>query len=136
MAQENLNTSFPNSGLGDALRNAFIKVQNMFTDLYSNVVFKVTGKDLSTNDFTNALKAKLDGIENFADVNVQSDWLQDDITADDYIKNKPLISANIADGFTIAETTFVDQEFTIITAQWYVNGQLNILPFQFPNLSF
>jgi hypothetical protein len=136
MAQENLNTSFPNSGLGDALRNAFIKVQNMFTDLYSNVVFKVTGKDLSTNDFTNALKAKLDGIENFADVNVQSDWLQDDPTAEDYIKNRPVISSNIADGFILADTILINQEFFVSSAQWYVNGQLNILPFQFPNLSF
>lgn len=89
MAQENLNTSFPNDGLGDKLRNAFIKVQNMFTDLYANVVFKVTGKDLSANDFTDELKTKLDGIEEFAEVNVQSDWNQADNTSDDYIKNKP-----------------------------------------------
>ena len=89
MAQENLNTSFPNDGLGDKLRNAFIKVQNMFTDLYANVVFKVTGKDLSANDFTDELKDKLDNIQEFAEANVQSDWLQGDEDADDYIKNKP-----------------------------------------------
>lgn len=71
MAQENLNTSSPNDGLGDFLRSAFIKVQNMFTELYSDKVDKVTGKYLSTNDFTAVLKSKLDNIEPFAEVNVQ-----------------------------------------------------------------
>lgn len=136
MAQENFNVSLPNDGLGDALRDAFIKQQSMNTELYTTKVDKVVGKDLSTNDFTNALKSKLDGIENFADVNVQSDWLQTDDTADDYIKNKPNFSGLVPDGFTLAETTLVDQEFTINAAQWYVNGQLNILPFSFPALSF
>lgn len=47
------------------------------------------GKGLSTNDFTDTLKNKLDGIESGAEVNVQSNWTQTDTTADDYIKNKP-----------------------------------------------
>lgn len=34
---------------------------------------------------------KLENIEEFAEVNVQSDWNQTDTTADDYIKNKPTI---------------------------------------------
>jgi hypothetical protein len=34
-------------------------------------------------------KAKLDGVEDGAQANVQSDWEQDDATADDFIKNKP-----------------------------------------------
>ena len=50
-----------------------------------------SGKGLSTNDFTNTLKSKLDGIEAGAEVNVQPDWEQDDTSADDYIKNKPTI---------------------------------------------
>ena len=54
-------------------------------------VDKVTGKGLSQNDFTNALKSKLDGIESGAEVNVQADWNQTDVNADDYIKNKPEI---------------------------------------------
>ena len=136
MAQENFNVSLPNDGLGDALRDAFIKQQSMNTELYTTKVDKVSGKDLSTNDFTNALKSKLENIENFADVNVQADWLQTDDTADDYIKNKPTLAGLVPDGFTLAETTLVDQEFTINAAQWYVNGQLNILPFSFPALSF
>lgn len=54
-------------------------------------VDKVTGKGLSENDYTNADKVKLDGIETGAEANVQVDWSQSDSTADDYIKNKPTI---------------------------------------------
>lgn len=43
------------------------------------------------NNFTPTLKNKLNGIESGAEVNVQSDWSQSDSTADDYIKNKPII---------------------------------------------
>lgn len=53
-------------------------------------VDKVVGKGLSTNDFTNTLKDKLDGIAAGAEVNVQSDWDQSDNTKDDFIKNKPM----------------------------------------------
>jgi len=91
MAQENLNTSTPNDGLGDFLRSAFIKVQNMFTELYSTKVDKVAGKDLSKNDFTDVLKTKLDNVEAFAQVNIQSDFAQIDNTKKDFIKNKPTI---------------------------------------------
>lgn len=52
-------------------------------------VDKVDGKGLSTNDFTDGLKSKLDGIAFGAEVNVQSDWNQTNSNADDYIKNKP-----------------------------------------------
>lgn len=52
-----------------------------------------TGKGLSENDFTDAEKTKLSGIESGAEVNVQADWEQSDDTADDYIKNKPTIPA-------------------------------------------
>lgn len=59
----------------------------------STKVDKVTGKGLSENDYTNADKTKLDGIDAGAEANVQSDWAQTDDTADDYIKNKPVIPA-------------------------------------------
>lgn len=52
-------------------------------------VDKVAGKGLSTNDFTNTLKDKLDGIASGAEVNVQIDWNQTDSTKDDFLKNKP-----------------------------------------------
>lgn len=91
----------------------------------STKVDKVTGKGLSTNDFTNAEKTKLDGIESGAEANVQADWTQTDTTADDYIKNKPTIpspvtvdqtysaaSANAQSGVAVAQaiSTKVDKE--------------------------
>jgi hypothetical protein len=91
MAQENFNVSEPNDGLGDKLRVAFIKVQSNFTDLFTNKVDKEAGKGLSTNDYTTTEKNKLANIEDFAEVNVQADFLQNDNTADDFIKNKPTI---------------------------------------------
>lgn len=45
------------------------------------------------NNFTDAEKTKLAGIEDGAEVNVQANWTQSDSTADDYIKNKPGIPA-------------------------------------------
>ncbi len=54
-------------------------------------VDKVTGKDLSTNDYTTTEKTKLAGVADGAEVNVQADWNQVTNTADDYIKNKPTI---------------------------------------------
>lgn len=52
-------------------------------------VDKEEGKGLSSNDFTDADVEKLDGIEDGAEANVQSDWDEADNTKDDYIKNKP-----------------------------------------------
>ena len=42
-------------------------------------------------------QGKLDGIEAFAQLNVQSDWDQTDSGADDYIKNKPTIPTDLSD---------------------------------------
>lgn len=58
-------------------------------------------KDGTTNKvFTATEKTKLSGIETGAEVNVQSDWNQSNSTADDYIKNKPVIPEN--DDFTLS----------------------------------
>lgn len=57
----------------------------------SGKVDKVTGKGLSTNDYTTTEKNKLAGIAAGAEVNVQSDWNQTNTSADDYIKNKPTL---------------------------------------------
>jgi hypothetical protein len=91
MAQENFNVSQPNDGLGDKLRAAFIKVQSNFTDLFNEKVDKEVGKGLSANDYTTTEKNKLANIEDFAELNVQADFLQNDNTQDDFIKNKPAI---------------------------------------------
>lgn len=71
----------------------------------STKVDKVTGKGLSTNDFTNADKTKLDGIESGAEANVQANWTQTDTTADDYIKNKPTIPAPVTVDQTYSATS-------------------------------
>lgn len=52
-------------------------------------VDKVSGKGLSTNDYTTAEKNKLSGIASGAEVNVQSDWNVTDTGSDSFIKNKP-----------------------------------------------
>ena len=63
-----------------------------------NKVDKVSGKTLSTNDFTDALKNKLDGISSNAEVNIQSDWNETNSSSDAFIKNKPsLFSGNYND---------------------------------------
>ena len=74
------------------LSNYYTKSQT--DSLLADKVDKVSGKQLSTEDFTSALKTKLDGIASGAEVNVQSDWSQSDNTADDFIKNKP---TNVSD---------------------------------------
>ncbi len=57
--------------------------------LLDDKVDKESGKGLSSNDFTNAYKTKLDEIETSAQRNVQSDWEELDINSDAFIKNKP-----------------------------------------------
>ena len=52
-------------------------------------VDKITGKQLSENDFTNALISKLNAIEAEAEVNVQANYTMNDSTDDSYIQNKP-----------------------------------------------
>ena len=66
----------------NALLYIFTKIKNTF-------VAKVEGKDLSTNDLTDELKAKLDGIQAGAEANVQADWSATE--GDSAILNKPSI---------------------------------------------
>ena len=91
MSRIPIDISTPNDGLGDPLRTAFNSVNLMFTELYGSVVFKEPGKGLSTNDFTTAEQTKLSGIAAGAEVNVQSDLLQDDDLQDDFVKNKDAV---------------------------------------------
>lgn len=62
-------------------------------------VDKITGKGLSTEDYTSAEKTKLSGIAAGAEVNVQADWNEASNLSDAYIKNKPTIPsiANLFD---------------------------------------
>ncbi len=63
----------------------------------STKVDKVSGKGLSTNDFTDALETKLNGIAAGAEVNVQSDWNETNTSSDAFIKNKPTIPTKTSD---------------------------------------
>jgi hypothetical protein len=118
MAQENFNVSFPNDGLGDSVRNAFIKQQAMNTELYESKVDKITGQGLSENNFTNLEQVKLSGIEEGAQVNVQADWNQTDDQADDFIRNKPEINST----FTIQTSSFT----AVNLVAYSTNGALTI----------
>lgn len=70
----------------------------------SNKVDKVEGKGLSTNDFTNELKTKLDGIAEGAEVNVQANWTENDTASDSYIQNKPTLGTAAAKGVSTGIT--------------------------------
>lgn len=52
-------------------------------------VTAVSGKGLSSNDYTTTEKNKLAGISSGAEVNVQSDWNENNTGSDAYILNKP-----------------------------------------------
>ena len=88
MSRINIDISTPNDGQGDPLRSAFNSVNLMFTELYDKSVFKESGKGLSTNNYTTLEQTKLAGIATGAEVNVQADLLQEDETADDFVKGK------------------------------------------------
>lgn len=67
-----------------------LAVPTKTSDLTNDSNFVVDANYVHTdNNFTTALKNKLDGIAAGAEANVQSDWAQSTTTADDYIKNKP-----------------------------------------------
>jgi hypothetical protein len=80
----------------------------------NNKVDVVSGKGLSTNDFTNTLKSKLDGIEAGAEVNVKADWTA--TSGDAEILNKPTIPnpANFVakSDYTPAHSVLVQQSGT------------------------
>lgn len=61
----------------------------IFRQIKTNMVAKVEGKGLSSNDYTASDKAKLAGIAAGAQVNVQADW--NATSGDALIKNKPSI---------------------------------------------
>ena len=77
--------------------------------LLGNKVDKVSGKGLSSNDFTNAMQTKLTGIAAGAEVNVQSDWNVTSTSSDAYIKNKPSLGTaagkNVTSSYSSSTTT-------------------------------
>lgn len=74
--------------IGDAVKHITAAERTKWNAV-TNKVDKVSGKQLSTNDYTTAEKTKLAGIAEGAEVNVQVDWKASDTASDTYIKNKP-----------------------------------------------
>jgi hypothetical protein len=72
--------------------------EKLVKDSLDNKVDKITGKQLSTNDFTDDLETKLNGIEAGAEVNVNSDW--NSTSGDSQILNKPTLLTNLSNGAT------------------------------------
>lgn len=79
------------SALTSHTGNTTVHITEAERTSWNNKVDKVSGKGLSTNDFTTTLKNKLDGISAGAEVNVQADWNETNTSSDAYIKNKPTI---------------------------------------------
>lgn len=67
------------------------KITFDLTSFMATKVDKVAGYGLSKNDFSDALLAKLNGIAEGAEVNVQADWNETDSTSDAFILNKPTL---------------------------------------------
>jgi len=110
---QNINVSTPNDNLGDTLRDSMVISNNNFAELNDKKVEKVSGKDLSSNDYTTDEKDKLTGIEEEAQKNVQANWNQNDDTANDYIIGKP------TDGRILIYGTFsIAGETLTINAGW------------------
>lgn len=104
-------------------------------------VDKVDGKGLSTNDYTTEEKAKLSGIADGAEVNVQSDWNVSDSGNDAYIANKPNIhtdtvniNSDIVDGSLTVGENVMSSEYgsfcsggnnSVLTSRGAVVGGFN-----------
>lgn len=113
MAQQHINYSTPNDGLGDTLRTSQVKAESNFTELYANKVDKITGKALSDVNFSQADKDKLDALD--VEAGVQSDWLQGDNLEPDYIKNKPEYLSDFINDLDENINTEYEELFTYTT---------------------
>jgi hypothetical protein len=130
MGQTIIDISTPNDGLGDPLRHAFDLTNQMFTELYANKVDKISGKGLSSNDYTTAEQTKLAGIAEGAEVNVQADLLQEDDTQDDFVKGKESIGLRTdpqieiyagVSVFTLPEGAIVNSVLLVRTPLWEID---------------
>ena len=95
----------PVSSAVQALFDRATDVDDVFLEVKENLdakVDKVSGKGLSTNDYTTAEKNKLAGIASGAEVNVQADWSVTDTSSDAFIKNKPTIDSALSSTSTNA----------------------------------
>lgn len=97
----------------NGLAHLWQRIKLLVTNNVSNKVDKVSGKGLSTNDYTNAEKTKLAGIAEGAQKNVQPDWAL--TSGDGAIKNKPTIPTKVSqltNDSSYASTSEVDTAIT------------------------
>lgn len=70
---DNPSTNENQFDIEEALNENWDKIDTAYGNLNTNKVDKEEGKGLSTNDFTNELKAKLDNLENYDDTEIKQD---------------------------------------------------------------
>ena len=104
---EYVNTTGTSAGW-ELIGDTTIDLSNYYTKqevdtLLAGKVDKVTGKGLSTEDYTTAEQAKLAGIAAGAEVNVQPDWEDSTPTSDAYIQNKPTLNAGTGLGISVTQ---------------------------------
>ena len=102
-------------------------VQTLWNKSLDKFVAKITGKGLSTNDYTDADKSKLTGIAAGAEVNVQSDWDQADTAADDYIKHKPTALSEFTNDTLFVDSTVDNLINYYLKTEVYTQTEVNTL---------
>lgn len=105
---DNLTSTAVNKPLSGKQGKVLKDLIDALTTAVGNKVDKISGKGLSTNDYTTVEKNKLSGIASGAEVNVQSDWNSTDTANDAYIKNKP--TALPANGGTAKYTNYLNAQ--------------------------
>lgn len=70
-----------------SISQIYTYISNLLQSVFNTKVDKITGKGLSTEDYTTVEKIKLSGIEEGAEVNVNADW--NSTSGDSEILNKP-----------------------------------------------
>ena len=96
--------------------------------LLANKVDVVTGKGLSTNDYTTAEKTKLSGIATGAEVNVQADWNVTDTGSDAYIANKPTIPSGVVVDSALSDTSTNAVQNKVVKAAIDLKADTSALP--------
>lgn len=87
MSQQHIDYSFPNDGLGDTLRESWVKQESNNTELYNQKVDKVVGQGLSDTNFTQVEKDKLASLD--PAFQEPTDWDETNPSSPKYLENKP-----------------------------------------------
>jgi hypothetical protein len=92
-----------------------------------------------TNAFTDDEKTKLAAIASGAQVNVQSDWSQTTDTADDYIKNKPIVPTKTSqltnDSNFVADSTYTHTDNNYTTTEKNKLSSLEVISRTYVDIS-